>query len=242
MMGRLLRAEIAGLRRSPVVWLALLLAVGGSVLARMLAWVGHAIGRSEIGRLLFINPDVGWGDVAIPLALLAYLIVTSYIFGRDFEDGSIDLVLTSPVRRDAVVAARMIVVSAGVLALALLGWWADQGMRAALATSSLDPGPATSAAAGFASALAGIATLPLVAWASIRFRGVLPALGLGIAIEVAALGLGRFGLAQSLPWSLPMTLAAGSGASVLGIALSLALFTGGIAATFWGLRTVDLYE
>ena len=97
MIGRLVTAEVAGLRRSTVPWLAMLLVVGGSVVARVLAWVTHAIGRTELAALPFIPSNVGWSDVAVPLSLLAYLIVTSYLFGRDFEDGNIDLVLTAPV-------------------------------------------------------------------------------------------------------------------------------------------------
>jgi ABC-2 type transport system permease protein len=241
-IGRLIAAEVAGLRRSLLVWLAMLLVVGGSVVARVTAWVNDAIGRTELSTFPFVRPDVRWSDMAIPLALLAYLIVTSYVFGRDFEDGNIDLVLTAPVRRDAVVVARTIVIATGVLVLALMGWGADAAMRAVLFTSSFDPGPATSATAAFGSAIAAIATLPLVAWAAVRFRGVLPAIGLGIALEVAGLALGGFALARMLPWFLPMSLAAGGSASWLAVSLSLLLFAGGLAATARALRTVDLYE
>jgi hypothetical protein len=241
-IGRLITAEVAGLRRSLVVWLAVLLAVGGSVVARMMSWVTHAIGRTELGTLPFLRPDMGWSDMAVPLALLAYLIVTSYVFGRDFEDGNIDLLLTSPVRRDAVVVARMVVIATGVLVLSLMGWGADVAMRAMLVASSLDPGLATSATAAFGSAIAAIATLPLVAWASVRFRGVLQALGLGIAIEVAVLALGGFAMVRTLPWFLPMSLAVGGAAPWLEVSLSVLLFSGGLAATVRALSTADLYE
>jgi ABC-2 type transport system permease protein len=240
-IARLISAEVAGLRRSLVVWLAMLLVVGGSVVARMISWVTHAIGSTELGALPFLRPDMGWGDAAVPLALLGYFIVTAYVFGRDFEDGNIDLVLTAPVRRDALVVARTVVIATGVLVLSLMGWGADVAMRAALATSSFDPGPAITWGAALGSAIAAIATLPLVAWASIRFRGVLAALGLGIAIEVAVLALGGFALVRTLPWFLPMTLAAGDGASWLALSLSVLLFTGGMVATLRALRLVDLY-
>lgn len=242
MIARLLIAEIAGLRRSLVVWLAVLLVVGGSVVARVTAWVTHAIGRTELSAIPFMRPDMNASDMAVPLALLAYLIVTSYVFGRDFEDGNIDLVLTAPVPRDSVVVARTIVIATGALVLSLMGWGADVAMRAVLATSSLDPGAAISATAALGSAIAAIATLPLVAWASVRFRGVLPALGLGIAIEVAVLALGGFELVRMAPWFLPMSLAVGGAASWLQIALSALLFSGGMAATLRALRRADLYE
>jgi hypothetical protein len=239
---RLITAEVAGLRRSFVPWLAMLLVVGGSVVARMLAWVTHAIGRTELGALPFVQPDVSWSDVAVPLALLAYLIVTSYVFGRDFEDGNIDLILTAPVRREAVAAARMLVIAAGVLVLGLMGWVADIATHAILATSPLDPGSATSVTAALGSAIAAIATLPLVAWAAIRFRGALPALGMGIAVQIAALVLGGFALARSLPWFLPTALASGGSASLLDAGLSALLFAGGLAMTVRALRSVDLCE
>jgi ABC-type transport system involved in multi-copper enzyme maturation permease subunit len=241
-IARLITAEVAGLRRSFVPWLAMLLVVGGSVVARILAWVTHAIGRTELGALPFVRPDVGWSDVAVPLALLAYLIVTSYVFGRDFEDGNIDLILTAPVRREAVVVARTLVIAAGVVALCLMGWAADMATHAILATSPLDPGPATSVTGVLGSAMAAIATLPLVAWAAIRFRGALSALGLGIAIQIVALALGGFAIVRSLPWLLPSTLAAGDSASLLGVGLSALLFAGGLAAAVRAFRSVDLYE
>jgi hypothetical protein len=242
MIARLIAAEFAGLRRSFVPWLATLLAVGGSVVARMLAWITDAIGRTELGALPFVQTDVGWSDVAVPLALLAYLIVTSYVFGRDFEDGNIDLILTAPVRREAVVVARVIVVAAGVFALCLMGWAADIATHALLATSPLDPGPATSATAALGAAIASIATLPLVAWAAIRFRGVLPALGLGIAMQIVALALGGFGLVRWLPWFLPTVLTSGSSASLLGVGLAALLFAAGLAMSVLALRSVDLCE
>ena len=205
MIARLITAEIAGLRRSFVPWLAMLLVVGGSVVARMLAWVTHAIGRTELGALPFVRPDMGWSDVAVPLALLAYLIVTSYVFGRDFEDGNIDLILTAPVRREAIVVARTIVIAAGVLVLCadgLGGRRRDARRPRHVSARPRARRPPLTAALG--SAVAAIATLPLVAWAAIRFRGVLPALGLGIAIEVVVLALGGFAFVRMLPWFLPI--------------------------------------
>ena len=242
MIVRLIKAEVAGLRRSFVPWLATLLVVGGSVVARVLAWVTHAIGRTELGALPFVPLDIGWSGVAVPLALLAYLIVTSYVFGRDFEDGNIDLILTAPVRRESLVVARTIVIAISVLVLSLAGWGADVAMSAILATSPLDPGSATPATAALGSAIAAIAALPLVAWAAIRFRGVLPALGLGIAIQIVALALGGLAHLQSLPWFLPSELASGGSASWLGVGLSALLFVGGLAAAVRALRSADLYE
>ena len=211
MIARLIAAEVAGLRRSFVPWLAMLLVVGGSVVARMLAWVTHAIGRTELGALPFVQPDVGWSDVAVPLALLAYLAAQRRRTRYAVRFTNVDL-LASVVPRSAA-WSRHLPAAAVLAAVAALG-----------------------------SAMAAIATLPLVAWAAIRLRGVLPALGLGIAIQIVALVLGGFAPVRSLPWFLPMALAAGDGASLLGGGLSALLFAGGLAAAVRALRSVDLYE
>ncbi|MDO8963640.1 MAG: ABC transporter permease [Coriobacteriia bacterium] len=242
MITRLIAAELAGLRRSWVVWVATLLTVGGAIVARSIAWVTHAIGSTELSALPFVRPDIAWSDTAVPLALLAYLIVTSYVFGRDFEDGTIDLILTAPVRRGAIVVARTLVVGIALFLLCLMGWAADAATYGLLATTPLDPGPATGLGAAFGSGMAAFGTLSLVSWAAVRFRGVLPALGLGIAIQAAALALGGLEAARSLPWLLPSAIASGGDASLLAVSLTGLLFAGGFAATVHSLDRVDLSE
>lgn len=241
MMGRVLAAEFATLRRSPLVWLTILLAVGGSILARVVAWVAHALERSEIGELLIFG-GISWSAVAVPLALLAYLIAAAYLFGRDFDDGSIDFVLTSPIRRELIALTRLTVLTVWVLALALISWWADAAMRAILATTSFDPGAEIAAATAIAAALAAIATLPLVAWMAMRLKGSLPALGIGIAIQAAVLFLGDLVFIRALPWFLPVALAAEETTPWLVTAGAGLLFAAGVFMCVRELRQVDLYE
>ncbi len=241
MIGRVLTAELATLRRSPLVWLTILLAVGGSMLARVIAWVAHALERSEIGEFLIFG-GIGWSDVALPLALLAYLIATAYLFGRDFDDGSIDFVLTSPVRREYVALVRLTVLTVWVLALALMSWWADAAMRAILATTSFDPGAGIAATTGFTATLAAIATLPLVGWTALRFKGSLPALGIGIAIQGVALFLGDLVFIRALPWFLPVALAAEEAVAWPVAAGAGLLCAAGVLMCLRELRQVDLYE
>lgn len=241
MTGRVLSAELATLRRSPFVWLTILLAVGGSMLARAVAWVGHALERSEIGEFLIFD-GIGWSDVAVPLALLAYLIAAAYLFGRDFDDGSIDFALTSPVRRELIALVRLTMLTVWVLALALASWWADAAMRAILVTTSFDPGTGIAGTAAFTAALASIATLPLVAWAAMRLEGSLPALGIGIAIQAVVLFLGDLVFVRALPWFLPVALAAEESVPWLVVASAVLLFALGVFMCLRELRVVDLYE
>lgn len=242
MIGRLITSELAGLRRSMIVWLGMLLVVGGSVVARVLAWISAAVGRTELSDLPFARPDMSATDLAVPLALLAYLVMTAYLFGRDFEDGAIDLLATAPVSREAIVVARLIIIALSVLVLGTAGWAVDLATHAVLATSPLDPGPAVPLLAALASTLAAIATLPLVAWAGIRFQGVLPAIALGIVIQAGAIALGGFELARVLPWSLPMMLATGEAAPLAAVGLAVLLFAGGLAAAILQMRALDLFE
>jgi hypothetical protein len=242
MLMRLVSLEAGALRRSFVLWIGVLIAVGGSVLARSLAWIGHALAQSELRGLLLVNLAGSWGDVAVPLALLSYLIVVACQFGRDFEDGSIDLLLTAPIRRDALVFARGLVVTAFVFLLAVLAWFADAATCALLARSPFDPGAPIAPVAVLGSACAAVATLPLVGWACMRFRSVLPALGAGIGVEVVVLALGRISYVRLLPWYLPSAFAAGLDVPPVAALLSVVLFLGGLALALRGIATVDLVE
>lgn len=240
-MGRVFSTELAALRRSPLVWLTVLLCVGGSILARTIAWISFALERSEIGELIVFG-STDPIHIALPAALLAYLLATTYLFGRDFDDGCADLVLTAPVRREAVVLGRLSVLAVWVLVLALLAWWGDYATRALLGATSLNPGATVGAGAALGSALAAIATLPLVAWAAIRLRGMLPALAVGIGIEVVGVILGSLAPLRAMPWFLPVTFAAGESASWLAVAGAVALFAAGVATAILALRRVDIFE
>lgn len=242
MILRLFSIEAAGLRRSPLLWVTTLLVAGGSILGRTVSWVMHAIERSDLAELLAFVGDAGWANVATPLALLAYLIAAAYLFGSEFDDGSIDLILTSPVRRESVVLARTALLATWVLGLALLGWIADFGMRALLSTTQFDPGPVVSASAALVSAVAAFATLSVVTWVAVRFRGALPALGLGIGIQVVVLTLGGIAGVRTLPWFLPLSAAVGAHVSWWSVAMAATLFAAGFLATVFSLRNADIYE
>ncbi len=242
MIGRLLSIEAGALRRSPLLWVTVLLAVGGSILGRTVSWAMHAIERSDLAELLSFAREVGWANVSAPLAVLAYLIVAAYLFGSEFDDGSIDLILTSPVRRETVVLARTALLTVWVLTLALLGWLADVGMRGLLSTTQFDPGPAVGVTTAFFSAVAALATLSVISWAAVRFRGALPALGLGVGIQVVVASLGGISVVRTLPWFLPFGVASGAHVSWWSVAMAVTLFSAGLLATVGGVREADIYE
>ena len=57
--------------------------------------------------------------------VLVFSFVTAYVFGREFKEGTDSAMLTTPVRRETVVLAKMIVLAAWVFGLAALSFIAS---------------------------------------------------------------------------------------------------------------------
>lgn len=238
MIGRVLRFEMVGLRRSPVLLLTVFFAMGGAVLGRAVTWLASLVADSEFQGLLYLDPLAGH-DIALPLALLAYVIAAAYVFGRDFADGTADVVLTAPVKRDAIVLAKLLLLLVWTLVLATLSVAADALTRWTFALSSVDPGAAPLLLWSLVAALAAFAGLPLVAWVALRFRGVVSAVGAGIALWAVSVALRGFEIGAVLPWNASYELVAGS-AGVGAIIGPMVLFGAGAFACLWEIRRLDL--
>ena len=237
MIGRALAFEWAGLRRSWAVPITVLFAVGGGALGRTVTWLAEVLQASEIDALSW-GPMAGV-EIAVPLVLLSWVIAAAFLFGRDLSVGTMDIVLTAPIRRDAVVWARLVVLLGWVAGLAALAVVADVSMRASLGLSSFDPGPSLTVAGTTGATLAGYATLPLVGWIALRFRGVIASVGAGIAVHTLALLLHSLVPTALLPWNAPLDLVAGEGSAAIVIGPVL-LLAGGVAACLWQIRRLDL--
>ena len=237
MIGRALRFEVAGLTRSPAIPITVLFAVGGAIFGRTVTWLSSLLHASEIEELLWL--DTAGSEIAVPLALLAYVIATAYVFGRDLADGTADVALTSPIRRDSILVAKWIVLLVWVLSLAGLGAASDAIMRALLSLSSVSPGATLPLAGTLAATLAGFAAMPLLGWAALRFRGMIASVGAGIALYVGSFALRGLSWASALPWNAPFGFAVGdwSMAPLAGLVLVLAA---GIVASLWQVRRLDL--
>ncbi len=239
MIGRLFTGELTLVRRSPLLAVTLLLTVGGTILARIAAWTGAVLERSEVSELVALA-GLARVDLALVLSLLAYILAAAYLFGRDFDDATIDYVLTSPIPRESIVAAKLLALAVWIGVLASLAWVADVVASQALAATSIASGSAGTLLGALLVALAALSTLPVVAWAAVRLRGTIPALGVGIGIQLAALLMGGLAGMNLLPWLVPVALSVGEPVSTIAIVACVLLAALGTGACVIEMRRMDL--
>jgi ABC-2 type transport system permease protein len=182
--------------------------------------------------------------VAVGGAIL-FAIITSWVFGREFSDGTAKELLALPTPRAAIVAAKFIITGAWTFLLSVWifmlglfvgklvdipGWSADLLLSAARDTLG-------------AAALT-IALLPFVALLASIGRGYLPPLGWTILTVALAQVAALTGWGDWFPWSVPALFsgAAGPRANLLGMhSYVLVILAGliGLAATFYWWRSAD---
>ena len=237
MITRVLRFEVVGLRRTYVVPVTVLFAIGGAVIGRTFAWFRSLLQSSDIEGLFLL--DTLGTEIAVPLALLALIIAAGYVFGRDLGDGTAEVVLTAPVSRESILIAKLLVLLVWTLALAVAAGVTDGLLYSALALSPVDPGATISFADTLKAGLAAFALLPLVGWVALRFRSVVGAVGGAVALFVAAFSLRSVGLGSLAPWNAPSGLVLGESSLALVVG-PLVVFLLGVGACLWQMRHLDL--
>jgi ABC-2 type transport system permease protein len=183
-------------------------------------------------------------SVAIGGAVL-FAIVTTWVFGREFSDRTVKELLALPTTRQAIVAAKFVVIVGWTFLLTLLVFglglvvgslvdipgWSPQLLRAAFVTC-------------LGSAGLTIALVPFVALLASAGRGYLPPFGWTVLTVVLAQIAAATGWGDWFPWSVPalFTGVAGPRADFLGPhSYRLVLVAGliGLAATFYWWRSAD---
>jgi len=164
---------------------------------------------------------------------------TAWIFGREWSDGTLKLLLAVPARRTRVVMAKFLVTGAGGVCTLMV--MAGGALLVGTALSLPGSSPTILATGGLVFAEVGLLTLTFCPWVAFFAglgKGFLVPLAwtlftVAVANVTAVLGLGAW-----FPWSVPALLAgAGNSASPGPESIFLVLLTGaaGIAATvlFW---------
>jgi ABC-2 type transport system permease protein len=182
--------------------------------------------------------------VAVGGAIL-FAIVTAWVFGREFSDRTVKELLALPTSREAIVAAKFLVVLAWTLLLSFLvlciglvvgklvvipGW-----SQELLQSGSLDV---------LGSAVLTIALLPFVALLASVGRGYLPPFGWAILTVALAQIAAITGWGDWFPWSVPALFsgAAGPRAELVGLHSYVIVILAsliGLAATFYWWRQSD---
>jgi len=145
-----------------------------------------------------------FGEFIAAGEFFVFVLAASWIFGREFADGTLKDLLAVPVRRGSILLAKfavLVVWSAALAALMLaagllMGWLIGlPGGSAGVILSGL----------GRAAVIAGlviVATLPFGWFASIG-RGYLLPVGLAVLVEVVANLLAMVGWGDYFPWAVP---------------------------------------
>lgn len=219
--GRALRGELLKVRRSAVPATTLLVTlliplVGGLFMfiagdpdrARSLGLLGQ---KAELAG---VTADwaglIGFVTQAVAAAsLMVYSFVATWLFGREFVDGTARYLMALPIARDRIVAAKLVV---------LAGWSALLAVWVALVTVVVGavmrlPGWDSAAVlAGLGRILvAGLLMIPAVlpvAYLASRTRGYLGALAIALLLLLVGQVAAILGWGAVVPWSIP-ALAAG---------------------------------
>lgn len=210
-----LRIECQKILRAPVARVAAI-AVLALVSATSIGGYAAALHSpdSDIGsKTAAMITAPGWagyiGLTALSLgitALLAAGIVTAWIVGREFTDGTIVGLFAIPSSLGAVASAKI---------LACAGWGTvlilTQSIVSALGGIALGL-PASGALHGwltvFATGITIICSALPMAWVATRWRGYLPGIAATLAVLVVSNLAAGFGFGRYIPWAIPVLWAA----------------------------------
>ena len=263
-MMRALRAEFLKLKRSrTLLWTALVVVVYAAFstvmivalkdpeIMRSVASAGGSFTKAAAAGLY----DLNWANqlhtfvqgIAGTWGVLLFSFVTAYVFGRERKEDTEKNMLTSPVRREYFVAAKMVVVACWVLALTLLSLaahaagialWGVEGF----AWSTWRPPWPTSLEVTLLIYL----TLPVVAWITLMGRGYLRAMLFAFAMTMVGSGLATTDVSRYFPWNMPIHLVGASWMPVppshlipVSWVIAVGVFVVGMALTIGQIDTAD---
>jgi ABC-2 type transport system permease protein len=241
---RLLTVEILKLRRAFTLPLTLLFAVSGPVvwalaLRGVVTLQEQGLG-AEGGIGSWLERVAATSDPLTPaLFLLAAGVAATYVFGREYSEGTIENLFTTPVRRASFLLAKLGALALWVLALALLAASADVLTRVALGLADVGRGVSPAVFGSYlVLALVTYLGLPLVGWVAMRWRGYVGALTLVVAVSLLAGVSAQFAVASYLPLLSPATLWHG-GPPAIALPLATAVFAAGLLLCLLQLRYAD---
>jgi ABC-2 type transport system permease protein len=176
---------------------------------------------------------------------MLFALVAAWVFGREAAEGTAKDLLALPTPREAIVAAKFVVVSAWCAVLAAIVWGTGLGVGAAVGLPGWSAGLALQGALVlFTGAGLTLALVTPVAFVASAGRGYLGAMGLAILTVFLAQVLAAMGWGGWFPWSVPplFTGLAGPRDSHLGPAsysIVGATSLAGLAATLLWWRLAD---
>lgn len=237
--------EILKVRHSRILWISVLAAIVFPLLIG-LVMAGSVGTNSAVVVEQTTQAYLMQFEIIVAIGgLIGFGFVFSWIFGREYQDGTITDLLALPIPRTHIVVAKLVVAAVWCAALALLQFAIGSGF-----TWSVLPEPAITQeiAAGFGkyaltSMMVICLSMPVALIASVG-RGYMGSLGFVVLTIVAAQLFGAVGIAQYFPWAVPGLLSGVAGEEAMqlgGVSLLLPFAVGlvGVAITLAWWRYAD---
>ncbi len=238
-------AEALKARRSLVPWLVGIFATLPPVmLGLMMAIKKHPVSAQRFGLLTeksrLLGGGVDWptflglvGQMMGAMGAIAFAVLIAWVFGREFADRTCRIMLATPTRRSATVAAKIGVAAMWCLLLAAWMIAAAFAVGAAVGMPGLTwPVAHDSVVVAGRAALLWIVLLPVTALVASVGRGYLLPIGVAIATMIVAQFVNATGWAPWFPWCVAMSSGV-SGTHLAGASIAVVILTGalGMAAT-----------
>lgn len=205
-MLRVLRAEFVKLKRSKVLLGSLGVVVFFALMSMWGMQLAEDAATATWEAVLNGSPmymAAWWGTLIFSMA-------AANLFGAEFSEGTAASMLTTPIRRDTIVTAKMIVLAAWVAALALVSVVATVVVAVLMGAEAFSWEALWEAAGqSFQVAFMLYLTLPVVALISLFGKGYVAPMLFSSAMVAANIAAGFLDLEQWFPWTMPSTVAGG---------------------------------
>lgn len=256
-LNRALRAEILKNSHSPLRWisfaaLALVPVFGGVFTYLMLENGLDGLSGGIRTKVEYMSFEANWASFLGILSqgigiggVVVFGFVGSWLFGREYAQGTAKDLLALPIRRSAILNAKFIYYALWCIALALFTYAFGLLVAFLVGLPGFSAGLLISHAGSYALTVLMVILLNTpVAFAALYGRGYLVPLGLVIAALIIAQIFGALGLGQYFPWAMP-GLYSGSGGPEMKASLDifsylsvlLAGLAGYLSAILWWGRT-----
>ncbi|MEA2562307.1 MAG: type transport system permease protein [Acidobacteriota bacterium] len=257
MLATVIGTELLKLRRSKITWLTWLAFSLAPGVGGLFMWILKEPDRARALGLLGTKARLSGGSADWPsfAAVLAQMtgvggmvltaVIATYVFGREYSDGTAKNMLALPVRRESFVFAKLFVVALWFAVLVTANFVEGVAIGLALDLPGFSPELLGRAARDVAlsAAMCGL-LVPPVAWIATLGRGYLPPLGFAIVTFVLGNVFAATGWGKWFPYAIvPLyTGIAGPRVSMLepgSYVVVLLVFAAGVTATVWQVRSAD---